>query len=147
MKAPTIPLQVGDTYLDKESFKDPYHLWVVLLVLEDGSALVVNVTEYEDGCDPTCILGAGEHPFLYKDKSIVLYSHHDVVSAKDAAYNVSKNLWLARERATDALVQKVREGALRSPYIAPEHKKALLSEMGPQPGVVVEKRRLTRRRS
>lgn len=56
---------------------DVEHLWFVVVV-KDGTAVIANFTSWRLGYDESCVVEAGEHPFLRK-RSIVLYSAARVV--------------------------------------------------------------------
>lgn len=46
------------------------HLWVLLAGPSEGKVLTVNLTDYDNYPDSTCVLLPGDHPFIYKRSSV-----------------------------------------------------------------------------
>jgi len=70
---PYVPYKKGTLLIP--SGADGYHLFITVNEkCDEGQHLLINVTSLRDGAkyDDTCILEAGEHPFI-KHKSYVVY--------------------------------------------------------------------------
>jgi hypothetical protein len=56
---------------------------------QDGSVVIFNATDIYPGCDRTCVLAAGDHPYLRRE-SIVAYARGRFLTPK--AFAALENL-------------------------------------------------------
>lgn len=110
--------ELGDTFLAGEEVHGAHHLWVIINdpAAHQNTALFVNVTTLSAIAELTCVLKAGEHPFIRHDSWIRF------ASAKSATVTQldvleAKRLIIRQPAAAAALVQKIRAGAAASPLL------------------------------
>ena len=106
-------LELGDTFINLNP-GSPEHLWVVTTPPDhEGSVVIFNVTTRRPGCDTTCVVVAGEHPFV-KHESVIQYNRGQVFTA--TALDALRRLacFQAHAAATRHLVYKIQRGALDS---------------------------------
>lgn len=61
-------MKLGDAFIWRE------HLWCVISIPNaDGIVVLVNFTSHEPGCDESCVIEVGEHPFV-KQKTVIDYN-------------------------------------------------------------------------
>ena len=88
------------------------HLWVVITRPDaNGSVVIVNFTSHRAGCDETCIVEKGEHPFV-THKTVVAYEKARLCEPK--AQDLFKKNASTREPVKTDLLQKIQKGALES---------------------------------
>lgn len=93
---------------------DVEHLWFVVVV-KDGTAVIANFTSWRLGYDESCVVEAGEHPFLRK-RSIVLYSAARVVPICNLEAALKKKGCREFGHPLSAeLLLKIQRGAISSP--------------------------------
>ena len=114
-------MRQGDTFLGGGPVHGEDHLW---LIVNDpsahfGFALLVNVSTLRPGAETTCIIQAGEHPFI-KHGSYVRYGGARKVKATELAEAVKKGLLRPHQAASNAFLEKVRAGAKAAPFLAGE---------------------------
>ena len=108
----------GDTFLAGEQIHGTHHLWIVI---NDPSqhgdiALFVNATTFTDISEKTCVLRAGEHPFISRDSCIRFASAKTALLSELDALE-SRSLIVRKPLASAALVAKIRAAALASPFL------------------------------
>lgn len=116
----------GDTFLAGEQVHGSHHLWIIINdpAAHNDTALFVNVTTLSPLAELTCVLNAGDHPFITHG------SWNRFASAKSALVKEldtleSKDLIVRQAPASAALVQRIRAGAQASPML-PQKFSALL---------------------
>lgn len=63
-------MRVGDTFLG--GLGETKHLWVASAQSTDGNIVAFNFSSLVDGCDESCVVHPGEHPFV-KHTTVVRY--------------------------------------------------------------------------
>ncbi len=109
---------VGYAYLDHQATPTSAHLWVVCAepLSNPDERVIVSITS--DGphvSDRSCPLEEGEHDF-FKHRSFALFRKARVVTETDLMVWLSRG-YLTLKAALDApLIERIRLGALESPY-------------------------------
>jgi len=89
------------------------HLFICISEEDNhGYAIFVNVSSFDeddDDCDLTCILEKGEHCFIRR-KSFAAYSYAIQIHKGTIENQLSSRVIIAKEKATDNLVQKIQAG-------------------------------------
>lgn len=106
-------MRLGDTYRAAQSVPGPdqnRHLWIVLSDPEvfPDEVLTVFATEWKSGCDPTCLIEVGDHPFITKKTSIA-FTLIEVRPAKQLDRAIRKGLLLPEAPMDRAIVQRIRQ--------------------------------------
>jgi len=92
---------------------DKKHLHIILTDSdENGDVLAVSVSTYKNKyCDGTCILNAGDHPFI-KHKSWVVYRNIGTFPVSDIQEGVHNGTMIRCEDLADEVFQRVIKGCL-----------------------------------
>lgn len=114
--------QKGDTYWGplKRSTSIP-HLWVILTghSSTDGKSVAANVTAFKNNQgDTTCVLEIGEHPRIVK-RSVINYNDAQLVDESSLQRLEVFGYIVKREPASQSLLAKIQEGALKSDDMDP----------------------------
>lgn len=112
-------------------FPDDNHLWIIISDprMDANELLLVNVTTYVPNHphkDKTCLLQAGDHPFI-RHLSCVNYA--DARIATDAALErgIARNIIVLHDTKLDsAVLRRIRMKALFSPRMARDHQDILI---------------------
>jgi hypothetical protein len=117
-------VDVGDAFLD--FFPGvPNHLWLVLTREQDDEVAMANVTSLGPHIrDETCILRPGDHPFVHHD-SVVLYAKARIYTTGTIRGMIGRGLLEPRPAATPALMDRIRQGAVDSPFTPADVKAAV----------------------
>ena len=108
-------MNLGDTFLN-QALDTPEHLWIVAsLPTTDGQVAIVNLTTCRPGCDETCLVRIGDHPFVRRD-SVVAYQHAKLVEQSKLQDWVKKGYCRRMVPTSKALLARVQQGALQSPH-------------------------------
>ena len=106
-------LTIGSAFVNQNP-SSPEHLWIVVAVTKEGNAVIFNVTTTRPGCDATCPIVVGDHPFVKHD-SVIAYGRGQLVTPETFA--VLQKAGCSMERAASVeLVNRIREGAMKSPF-------------------------------
>ena len=122
--------EAGDTFLNatRSDPGTPAHLWFVLSnpALDSGQVLIVNISSCKGAYteDSTCILEPGDHPFV-KRASFVYFAKARCPSVAQLEAGFQKELFRFLEKATPELLERIRRGALSSPFMARKYKDLL----------------------
>lgn len=106
-------MKLGDTF--KLERNGEGHLWVVISEpTSDGSVVMVNLTTMRNGSDPSCVLGPGDHPFVVHTTVIAYQFAKLVPQDAQRMMALQRQLCIPREPMPAAVLQRIREGALKS---------------------------------
>lgn len=124
----------GTTFIFSEK-PNQEHLWMVVTNPKLEKVVIVNFTSFRLGSDESCVVDAGEHPFVRK-KTCVNYADAKVVPSK----NLAKLLGMKRhngsfvcpqrEPLSNELLLRIQQGAVisdRTPLEAKSIVEQLLS--------------------
>jgi hypothetical protein len=102
-------MKLGETYRLKV---DAAHLWVVITTPDvGGSVVIVNLTSYAVGCDATCLVNVGEHPFVVR-QTVVGYKWARVADpAMQAKFKSQADSY---DPVSMSLLKRIQQGALTS---------------------------------
>ena len=109
---------VGFAYLDFGR-TDVAHLWIVCAQPhhEPDERVIVSVTsDGEHVTDRSCELAEGDHEFI-KHRSFVVFRKASIVTVGDLQSWVSRGNVDVKPAASPALVDRIREAALHSPFV------------------------------
>ncbi|HEV7925063.1 MAG TPA: hypothetical protein VGR14_06900 [Verrucomicrobiae bacterium] len=114
-------MKQGETFLGGSEVHGEDHLWLIVNdpSAHSGFALIVNVSTLRLNAETTCVVQAGDHPFIKHD-SYVRYGSARKVRVTDLAEAVKKGLLKPNQAASKAFLAKVRAGAKASPFLATE---------------------------
>ena len=117
-------MEAGDTF----KYGRQSHLWIVVSDPQVDRAVVViaNMTT-DDGIDPSCILDAGDHPFV-KHRTRIRYDMARILSDTDLERYVASNAIRLHERVSAEILERIRQGAASSPFIPFGCKQVLIDQ-------------------
>ena len=109
-----MPVSAGDCFILPDSGGQHPYIVVTEYKGDPPSVVLVNLTSWKPYKDQTVIVDVGEH-ISVTNRSVVAYDRAEIVKE----WNMESLLRLARmlPRASADLLQKIRNGALRSPHI------------------------------
>lgn len=88
---------------------------------------MVNFTTYEKGKDSSCILNNGEHPFI---KCPTCINYRDIINPKiesiESLFDISSDLIEKKECVSKSVLEKIKKGALNSPFLPKKYYDILL---------------------
>ena len=114
-------LRVGDTYLSKNPSWDR-HLWIVVATdPTTKNLLAFNLTTRKAGCDTSCLVSVGEHRWVTHD-TYVTYMRGRLVPPD---LMVLSNDWDTHDPVSNSLLNKVRDGALKSAFTKEKYKELI----------------------
>ncbi len=98
------------------------HLFILLCdpVTQEQKVLLATISsvkpdrEYDD----TCILEAGDHRFI-KKKSYVVYALCRILTQEQLENGVRQGVFVPRDPIDDALLARILDGLMQSPYTPP----------------------------
>lgn len=116
-------LRLGDTFLNQNP-GSPEHLWVVVAgPTSAGEFVIFNFTSWRDGCDESCVVQSGEHPYI-AHKSVIAYARGQSLS--NAAWALLQRYGCTiKRRVSPELLRKIQEGALASEFTAGKFQSAV----------------------
>lgn len=105
-------MNLGDTFFNRND--GVRHLWdVTTSATPQDTVVIFNFTSWvDDGCDPSCIVEAGEHPHI-KHKSYVSY-----LRGREVETTLLRNPQFCdpQPSVTPDLLYRVQSGAIASVY-------------------------------
>jgi hypothetical protein len=109
-------MKVGYAFLDLTPGVLP-HLWFVCTRPDvDGEVAIVSVTSTKEWTkDLTCPLEAGDHPFIEHD-SVAAYQRARLLTVTTIEARIKRLHFEPKEPGEPALLHRLREGALDSPF-------------------------------
>lgn len=100
---------------------DRHHLFVLLTDPNaEGKVLLATFSSVKPGLfyDPTCLVQAGEHPFVTRP-TWVNYAHCRIEEAAKLVNGINAGFFFAREIADQALLARICKGLFDSPHAKP----------------------------
>jgi hypothetical protein len=99
---------------------DRKHLFIVLTdpCPTGRDVLMVNISTVRSGCDQTCKLFAGDHPFIQRD-SFVEYAMARIEAAEKIANGVKTRVLAPHADMDSAIFARVCHGLSVSPFVKP----------------------------
>jgi len=106
------------------------HLWVAITAPTgpEDSCLCANITDRKSFDDDSCILQAGEHPFL-RFESVVAYSKAKVYPL--GRLKSHPQVVEEFDPFRDELVKRIQLGGKSSDFISPSNRRLIEAELGP----------------
>jgi hypothetical protein len=127
-------LKVGDTFLLPPRPDVAEHLWIVLTRPDaKGEGICVNITSEDE--DHTTELTVGDHPFV-KHPSVVRYRNASSMNLQKIEDVIQGKLQLVgmvckgHHPSSAALLERVKEGLLKSPHTLKKFKLRCAAEWG-----------------
>lgn len=130
-----IPAKRATVLIPSGTIGDPerMHLFILLTdpVTEQKLVLFVSLSSVKAGVwhDQTCILEAGDHPFVTK-KSWVDYRTTRIEEANKILHGVHKGLLVPKGTMAQEVFLRVCEGVIYSDHIKPKFREFYLSACG-----------------
>ena len=124
-------MRIGEAFANLHP-ASPRHLWFFVAGPDrDGSMVAFNFTSAKDGCDQTCVVQAGEHPFV-AHQTVVAYRRGRLFSTK--AYAAIKSLGCYEPWAdlSAGLLLRIQQGAIASPGTTTKLKTMVRQSLGIQ---------------
>jgi hypothetical protein len=98
---------------------DRKHLFIVTTdPCPQGSLLLVSISSCRPGCDTTCRLFVGDHPFVKRD-SFIAYDLARIEGADGLMRGVKNGLLHPREAIDTAIFARICHGITESPFTKP----------------------------
>jgi hypothetical protein len=114
-------LSVGNTLLICTPPNNKEHLFIIIAIEEDSNtALLVNITSPKIACDNSCCIFVGEHRFVTHD-SVINYADSRISAIPNIEYCLSNDIFKKHTPVTGKLLEKIQNGALKSPSISKKH--------------------------
>ena len=113
-------MNVGDTFL--LPIQGSHLNFICTLPNVRGEVAVLNLTSQD--FDDACLIEVGDHPFV-RHTSYIAYNRGKLYAESDIDAAVRSGGVVPREPATDALIQRIREGALKSDHAAAKLQRAV----------------------
>lgn len=122
-------LFVGNTLLICTPPNNKEHLFIIIAIETNSeSALLVNITSPKIGCDNTCCINIGDHPFV-THISVINYADSRITPIANLEYCLQNNIFKKHVPASGPLLKKIQDGALKSPDIRKGHLDFLISNI------------------
>lgn len=123
-------MKAGDTFHARSPSSTRSHLYIALTDPDaDGNFVIANVTSQEQGKDQSCVLGAGDHPFIKKE-SVINYAEA-IVTNENPVGTASRRGFIQPDIAVSAeVLAKVQAGALASSQTETKVKDAVKAALG-----------------
>jgi len=118
-----VSLSQGSTFINEQYRGLSPHLWIVISdpSFDNNSVVIVNVTSWREQeqatilNDASCIIEAGEHPFI--DKKSYIYYRNAKLTSGDALQNaLAGGVLVADEDCSPQLLEKILLGAANSQH-------------------------------
>lgn len=125
-------LNAGDTFWIADLGDDTVgHLWVIISEpdVDPDRVAVAAFTTWEDYKDDSCILEAGDHPFIRHTTCIDYRGPGSLLSAADIEQRIQRGQIKLREPVGRDVLARIREGAARSKFLPMDYDQ-LLREQG-----------------
>ncbi|WP_209037604.1 hypothetical protein [Mameliella alba] len=78
-----------------------------------GLNLLVNISSFYDGCDRTCLLDAGDHPFV-RHLSYVFYAKAQISKAEQIQRGVDREILIPQPDMDEGVFTRVEAGVTAS---------------------------------
>lgn len=124
-------MNLGDTFVNLNP-SSPSHLWIVISNETPEGWVIVNLTTYRDGCEETCILDVGDHPWIQKT-SIVHYIRSSLLSQSAFGHMQRLGVHDPKEPLEREVLRRVQQGALASPHMKKKYKEIVRESLVSDP--------------
>jgi len=106
-------LTVGFAFINQNPGSSE-HLWIVVALSANDEAVMFNVTTVRAGCDLTCPVNVGDHPFVKHD-SVIAYGRGQIITPTifEALQRAGCTI---QPSASADLVKRIREGPMKSRF-------------------------------
>ena len=112
--------------------EDDEHLHFVGSDANQPQVVVFSLTTVRWGCDTSCVISKGEHPFV-QHPTCVAYYYADIVITQDIAEGVNQGVLSPQMPLSDDLMERVWNGAGRTDQL-PLACREILVDQGLIPG-------------
>jgi len=114
-------LSPGNTLLISTPPNNKEHLFIIIAVEKSSNiALLVSFATPRIGCDESCCVNVGEHPFLIYN-SVINYADARTTAISNIQYCLDNGIYKKHNPVSGKLLQKIQAGALKSPAISKKH--------------------------
>jgi len=122
-------LSVGNTLLICTPKNNKKHLFIIIAMEESSNtALLVSFATPKIGCDESCCVNAGEHPFLIYN-SVVNYADARISAISNIEHCLNNGIYRKHNPISGKLLQKIQADALKSPTIKKKYLNFLKSNI------------------
>ncbi len=135
-------MNVGDTFYDQITRVD-YHLSILVAHASADRILAFNLTDRRNVKDDSCLIDVGEHEYVTKPSAIDYY-HAELYDPKRLDEHVRRGLLKLYPPVLPALLERIRQGALRSPKTTSDHAEILRAAGVRSDRVVMKRKRYPR---
>lgn len=128
-------IAVGETII-LEDGGNGKHLWLVIAHARncpnhgDQNIMIVNFTSHKSGCDESCVLHPGDHPYI-KKATIINYLDMKLIKNSILQDDVDNHRIEQRQRVNPVIIRKIADGAMVSPHTTPRQRR-LIREQFPE---------------
>lgn len=116
-------IKPGHTFL---AFTPPEHvfehLYIIIAVIGEDRALLVNVTTQRGNSDNACILKEGDHDFIKHD-SVINYMDAWIIQVSKLKEKIEKREFVLKPPLSSELFKRIKEKAKDSLYLPPKYLK------------------------
>ena len=105
-------MKLGDTF---EDGYDPHLRLVIAGPTPDGRVAIANFTTCTEGCDQSCIVCKGDHPYLKHD-SFVYYQRASIEAVSDIQHLLGTRHCTLHQPLSNGLLKRIRDGAIASEF-------------------------------
>ncbi len=122
-------LTVGNTLLICTPPNNKEHLFIIIAIeTTSDSALLVNITSPKIGCDNSCCINVGEHPFLTYI-SVINCADSRITPLANLEYCLTNGIFKKHTPVSEKLLKKIQNAALKSPDMSKKHLDFLISNI------------------
>lgn len=106
----------GDCFFNRAAPGLPSHPWIILSDPNDDpdNVLIVNVTDFENHHDHSCVLGPDDHPGVFTKQSCINYRDAKITSLALLVKATSDGLLYPKDAVPIETLDKVIEGAVET---------------------------------
>jgi hypothetical protein len=95
------------------------HLFIVISrPAADGSVVIISFTSWKFGCDESCIIEDGEHPFVH-GRTVLSYPHAKSITLAEQAYILANpTLAVPHRPVSPELLARIQNAVVTSRLVA-----------------------------
>ena len=120
----------GDTFVNAAAGSIRPHLWALISDTDQSTdeIVIVNFTTFRSlDCDDTCVIQPHEHGFVVHE-TCISYADAEITDVKRLRQALDRGLLTPQKRLSVELLQRIRDGAERSPDTPHKVRKVLRAQ-------------------
>ncbi len=123
-------MNCGDAVVSPSPGSLEEHLWVAITTPDaSGKFVLVNVTSQGPEKEQTCVLNAGDHPFI-KHESVIRYVDATIVDLTLVREAIAGKIMRPNAPMSAAVLRRIQSGAIVSKFAENGVKTAVRTELG-----------------